>query len=82
MERDEVELPERTLPDLFEAQVERSPEAVAVVFEGEELSYRELNEQANQVAWHLRSLSVGPETRVGICVNRSLEMVVGLLGIL
>ena len=67
---------------LFEAQVERTPEAVAVVFEDQQLTYRELNRRANQVAHHLRSLDVAPDTLVGICVERSLEMVVGLLGIL
>jgi non-ribosomal peptide synthetase component F len=67
---------------LFEAQVEETPEAVAVVFEDQQLTYGELNSRANQVAHHLRSLDVGPDTLVGICVERSLEMVVGLLGIL
>jgi aspartate racemase len=67
---------------LFEAQVERTPEAVAVVFESQQLTYRELNRRANQLAHHLRSLGVDPDTLVGICVERSLEMVVGLLGIL
>jgi len=68
--------------ELFEAQVERAPEAVAVVFEGEQLTYRELNRRANQLAHHLRKLGVEPETLVGICVERSLEMMVALLGIL
>src|SRR4028119_2501746 len=67
---------------LFEAQVEETPEAVAVVFEDQQLTYGELNSRANQVAHHLRSLGVGPDTLVGICVERSLEMVIGLLGIL
>ena len=68
--------------ELFEEQVERTPEAVAVVFEEEQVSYRELNRRANQLAHYLRELGVGPEVLVGICVERSLEMVVGLLGIL
>src|SRR5919106_1276504 len=68
--------------ELFEAQVERVPEAVAVQFDGKQLTYRELNSQANQLAHYLRRLGVGPEKLVGICVDRSLEMVVGLLGIL
>lgn len=68
--------------ELFEEQVERMPEAVAVVFENEQLTYRELNMRANQLAHHLRKLSVGPDTLVGICLERSLEMVVGLLGVL
>jgi amino acid adenylation domain-containing protein len=67
---------------LFEAQVEQTPEAVAVVFEDQELTYRELNQRANQLAHHLRSLGVEPEVIVGLCLERSLEMVVGLLGIL
>jgi amino acid adenylation domain-containing protein len=67
---------------LFEAQVERTPDAVAVVFEDQQLTYGELNRRANQVAHHLRSLDVGPDSLVGICVERSLEMVIGLLGIL
>ncbi|MEG4054907.1 MULTISPECIES: amino acid adenylation domain-containing protein [unclassified Microcoleus] len=73
---------DQCIHQLFEAQVERTPDAVAVVFEGEQLTYRELNARANQLAHHLRSVGVGPEVLVGICVERSLEMVVGLLGIL
>jgi amino acid adenylation domain-containing protein len=67
---------------LFEAQVERTPAAVAVVYEEEKLTYAELNRRANQLAWYLKGEGVGPEVRVGICVERSLEMIVGLLGIL
>ncbi len=70
------------LTDLFEQQVERSPEAVAVVFEGQRLSYRELNEQANQLAHYLRAQGVRPDVVVGLCVERSVEMVVGIIGIL
>jgi aspartate racemase len=73
---------ERCLHHLFEEQAERTPDAVAVVFEEEQLTYRELNQRANQLTHHLRGLGVGPETLVGLCVERSLEMVVGLLGIL
>jgi amino acid adenylation domain-containing protein len=73
---------ESALHALIEQQVERSPDAPALVFEGQQLSYRELNGRANQLAHHLRALGVGPETRVGICVERSPELVVGLLGIL
>src|SRR5207302_6912743 len=75
-------LPSATLPELFAAQVEKSPAAVAAIFEGEELSYGELDARANQLAHHLRSLGVGPEVVVGLCVERSLDLVVGLLGIL
>ncbi|MEH2295890.1 amino acid adenylation domain-containing protein [Nostoc sp.] len=70
------------LHELFEAQVEKTPEAVALKFEGQQLTYRELNQQANQLAHHLQTLGVKPETLVGICVERSLEMIVGILGIL
>ena len=67
---------------LFEAQVERTPEAIAVIFQEQQLSYRELNHRANQVAHYLQSLGVVPETRVGLFVEPSLEMIVGLLGII
>ncbi|HET6974228.1 MAG TPA: amino acid adenylation domain-containing protein, partial [Pyrinomonadaceae bacterium] len=67
---------------LVEAQVERTPEAEAVVFGEQHLSYQDLNRRANRLAHHLHSLGVGPETLVGISVERSIEMVVGILGIL
>ncbi len=67
---------------LFEAQVERTPDAIAVVFENQQLTYRELNQQANQLAHYLQQHGVKPEVLVGICMERSLEMVVGLLAIL
>jgi len=70
------------LHQLFEAQVGRTPENIAVVCEGMELTYRELDAQATQLAHHLRGLGVGPEVVVGICIERSVEMVVGLLAIL
>ena len=73
---------ELTLHGLFEAQVERTPEAIAIVFDNERLTYRELNERANQIAHYLRSLSVDAEMLVGICIERSIEMIVGMLGIL
>ncbi len=73
---------DKCVHQLFEEQVVRSPDAVAVVFEETSLTYRELNARANQLAYHLLSLGVRPEVLVGICVERSLEMVVGLLGIL
>ena len=73
---------EPSLPTLFEAQVERSPEAVALVFEETRLSYRELNCRANQLAHHLRKLGVGPEVLVGICMERSPEMLLAILGVL
>ncbi len=67
---------------LFEAQVEQTPDAVAVVFGNQQLTYRELNTRANQLAHYLQTLGVEPEVLVGICVERSLEMVVGILGVL
>jgi amino acid adenylation domain-containing protein len=73
---------EQCVHELFEAQVEKTPEAVALVFEGEELNYAELNRKSNRLAHYLREKGVRPDTRVAICVQRSLEMVVGLLGIL
>jgi amino acid adenylation domain-containing protein len=70
------------IQQLFEQQVARSPEAVAVAFENQQLTYAELNRQANQLAHYLKKRGVGPEVLVGICVERSIAMVVGLLGIL
>ena len=67
---------------LFEAQAERSAEAVAVVFDNERLTYEELNSRANKLGRYLQGLGVGPEVLVGVYVERSLEMIVGLLGIL
>jgi non-ribosomal peptide synthetase component F len=73
---------DKCIHQLFEEQVERTPDAVAVVFEDKQLTYRELNARANQLAHYLQKLGVGPEVLVGICVERSLEMIMGLLGIL
>jgi amino acid adenylation domain-containing protein len=80
--RTEHENPERTVVELFEEQLQRSPGAIAVVSEEEHLTYRELNERANQLSWYLRDLGVGPEVLVGICVERSVDMLVGLLATL
>ncbi|MFL5348129.1 MAG: amino acid adenylation domain-containing protein, partial [Hyalangium sp.] len=74
--------PEARAQELFEAQAERTPDAVALSFEDSQLTYRELNRRANQLAHHLRTLGVGQESRVGLCVERSLELVVGALGVL
>jgi amino acid adenylation domain-containing protein/thioester reductase-like protein len=73
---------ERLVHELFEEQVERTPHSVAVVYEGQSLTYAELNSKANQLARHLRGLGVSPDSRIAICVERSLEMVIGLIGIL
>jgi aspartate racemase len=73
---------QKLIHELFEEQVERSPEATALVWEAESLSYRELNERANQVAGYLRELGVGREVLVAVMLERSVELVVGLLGVL
>ncbi|MCI0552666.1 MAG: amino acid adenylation domain-containing protein [Anaerolineae bacterium] len=79
--RSEIPL-QKCIHELFEAQVRQSPDAIAVVFEDKQLTYHELNCQANQLANYLISLGVKPETLVGICIDRSLEMIIGLIGIL
>jgi amino acid adenylation domain-containing protein len=66
----------------FEKQVEKTPDAIALVFEENHLTYRELNNRANQLAHYLQQHGVEPDRLVGICVDRSLEMIIGLLGIL
>jgi len=80
----EAEYPgDKCVHQWFEAQVEQTPEAIAVAFgEEEQLTYGELNRRANQLAHYLQKLGVGPETLVGLCVDRSPEMVIGLLGVL
>lgn len=72
----------RCLHQLFETQVQRTPDSIAAVFEDQRLTYRGLNARANQLAHYLRKLGVGPEVLVGLCAERSLDMVIGLLGIL
>lgn len=66
----------------FEAQVQLTPDAIAVQFDSEQLSYRQLNDRASAIAYHLQSLGVGPDVMVALCVERSLLMLVGILGIL
>jgi amino acid adenylation domain-containing protein len=73
---------DQCIHQLFEAQVEKTPDAVAVVFENQQLTYQELNTKANQLAHYLQKLGVKPEVLVGICVERSLEMIIALLAIL
>jgi len=73
---------DKLIHELFEEQVQRTPSAVAVVYEGHSITYAELNAKANQLAHYLRERQIGPDQLVGICVERSLEMVIGLLGIL
>ncbi|MEH2077944.1 MAG: amino acid adenylation domain-containing protein [Nostoc sp.] len=78
----QTDYPHKCIAQLFEEQVERTPDAVAVSFQSQQLTYQQLNCQANQLAHHLQKLGVKPEVPVGICVERSLLMVVGLLAIL
>jgi len=73
---------DKCIHQLFEAQVEKTPDSIALLFEKKSLSYRELNRKANQLAHYLQKLGIGPDVLVGICMDRSLEMVIGLLGIL
>ena len=71
-----------SIHELFEAQVERTPDAVALIFEDQQLTYHDLNMRSNQLAYYLKDRGVGSGVIVGICIERSLEMVIGLLGIL
>jgi non-ribosomal peptide synthetase component F len=73
---------EALVHELFEAQARRQPDAIAVVYEDQQLSYGELNRRANQLAHYLIECGVKPDTRVGLCVDRSVEMLIGVLGIL
>jgi amino acid adenylation domain-containing protein/thioester reductase-like protein len=75
-------LQDASIVQLFENQVERTPNAIALIWEEQQITYRELNEQANQLAHYLQNLGVGLETLVGICVERSPAMIIGILGIL
>jgi amino acid adenylation domain-containing protein len=81
--RTQVEYPKaRYVHELFAEQAAKTPDAVAVIFDDKQLTYRELDVKSNQLAHHLRKLGVKADTLVGVCVERSLEMVIGLLGIL
>ncbi|MBP0040318.1 MAG: amino acid adenylation domain-containing protein [Roseofilum sp. SID1] len=73
---------DKCIHQLFEEQAERTPDAIAIVFAEEQLTYQELNQKANQLARYLQRLGVQPEALVGICIERSLELIVGILGIL
>ena len=73
---------QQCVPELFSEQVRRSPDAIALMYEGRPLTYAELEERSNELARHLRGLGVGPDVIVGFCVERSIERVVGLLGVL
>ncbi|MCC5641834.1 non-ribosomal peptide synthetase [Nostoc sp. CHAB 5824] len=79
----QTDYPQQTcIHQLFESQVEKTPDAVALIFNNQDLTYKDLNSRANQLAQYLQTLGVGTETLVGICIERSLEMVVALLAIL
>ena len=73
---------DRCIHELFEAQAAREPEAIAVAYEGQTLTYGELNRRANRLAHHLRELGVKPDDRVALCAERGLEMLVGILAVL
>ncbi len=75
-------LDDRCIHQLFEAQATHTPDAIAIVCGEQQLTYRELDARANQLAHYLQQYGVGPETRVAVCVERSIELVVGLLGVL
>ncbi len=79
----QADYPEQScIHQLFEAQVQRSPDSIAAIFAEQQITYHDLNARANQLARHLQTLGVGPDVLVGICVERSLEMIVALLAIL
>lgn len=78
----ETDYPQKSIHQLFEEQVARTPDAVALVFEDQQLTYQQLNLQANKLAHYLQFLGVEPEILVGVYLERSLEMIVGFLGIL
>ena len=79
----QIEYPQdKCIHHWFEEQVDRTPDGIAIVFENQQLTYRELNNRANQLASYLMTLGVRPDTLVGICVDRSVETIVGILGIL
>jgi natural product biosynthesis luciferase-like monooxygenase protein len=77
-----AQIPDTSIHKLFEAQVNKTPDSVALAFEDQQITYRDLNHRADLLAHKLRELGVGPDVLVGICVERCIEMMVGLLGIL
>ena len=78
------DLPENgfCIHDLFAIQVKAAPDSVAIIFENQQLTYQELNAKANQLAHYLQSIGVGAEVMVGLCLERSLDLIIGILGIL
>ena len=81
-EPEKISEDDRCIHQLFEAQVQRNPQSTALCYEGVDLCYQELNTRANQLAHYLRSKGVSRNVRVGLCVERSLDLVIGLLGVL
>ncbi|MDJ0838008.1 MAG: amino acid adenylation domain-containing protein [Acidobacteriota bacterium] len=80
---DPIDYPEdQTITRLFDAQVARTPDVVAVSYESEQLTFGELDHRGNQLAHHLQNLGVGPEVRVAVCIERSVDMIVAIIGIL
>ncbi len=77
-----IDIPDLCVHQLFEQHVERTPDAIALIFEDQQLTYQELNSRANQLAHHLIDLGVGPEVIVAVCLERSVELIVSLLAIL
>src|SRR6266516_4331896 len=75
------QFPQRPVTLLFEDQVELNPHATAILCENQQLTFGELNARANQLARHLRDLGVGRESLVGLCIDRSVEMAIGILAI-
>ncbi|HWH70853.1 MAG TPA: condensation domain-containing protein, partial [Candidatus Sulfotelmatobacter sp.] len=73
---------ERCVQEVFEAQAAKTPEAIALAFAGQQLTYGELNRRANQLAWRLRACGVGPDLLVGVCLERSWELIIAMLAIL
>ncbi|MBD2120460.1 non-ribosomal peptide synthetase [Trichocoleus sp. FACHB-262] len=82
LEHPSISDPTLCLHHLFEAQVERTPDAIALIHDAQQLTYRELNQRTNQLAHHLQSLGVGPEVLVGVCLPRSPHLIMSLLAIL
>ncbi|MBD1865324.1 MULTISPECIES: non-ribosomal peptide synthetase [Trichocoleus] len=82
LEHPSISDPTLCLHHLFEAQVERTPDAIALIHDAQQLTYRELNQRTNQLAHHLQSLGVGPEVLVGVCLPRSPHLILSLLAIL
>ncbi len=80
--KNQIPIPDACMHQLFECQVEQSPDAIAIIGEDEQLTYQELNDRANRMAHYLQSQGVGIETLVAICIEKSVQLLISLLGIL